>query len=132
MELFLYRSFLAGWEGTLGCWLHWSPKFYNTVVLFIGSTTLGTLVNFNVSVQTFQPLIVNNIRGNFVYHHWGCALIYQHCLIPLDSCFFLECLERWGVNTAVQNLNAFLFYSYTNFSWLMSIIFFLKCCWWWI
>ena len=35
-------------DGTMGCLLHWSPKFYNNVFLFVGLTTLGTLVNFDI------------------------------------------------------------------------------------
>ena len=30
--------------GTLGCLLHKSPKFYNNVLLFVGSTTVGTFI----------------------------------------------------------------------------------------
>ena len=33
-------------EGTWGC-LHWYPKFYNNVFLFVGLTTLGTFIDFD-------------------------------------------------------------------------------------
>ena len=34
-------------EGTMGCLLHWSPRFYSNVFLLVGLTTLGTSVNFD-------------------------------------------------------------------------------------
>ena len=44
--LYFYKKILifTGREGTLGCLLHWFPKFYNNVFLFVGLTTLGTLI----------------------------------------------------------------------------------------
>ena len=41
----------AGREGTLGCLLDKSPKFYNNVSLFVALTTLGTLMNFDFLVH---------------------------------------------------------------------------------
>ena len=38
-------------EGTMGCLLHKYPKFYNNVFIFVGLTTLGTLVNFNLLIH---------------------------------------------------------------------------------
>ena len=35
-----------------------------------------------LSVQTFQPIIVIYIRGNFVCHHLGCTLIYRPSSYP--------------------------------------------------
>ena len=37
----------SGREGTLGCLMHYSPKFYNDVIFFLGSTTLGIFINFD-------------------------------------------------------------------------------------
>ena len=34
-------------EGTMGCLSLKSPKFYKTVFLFVGLSTLGTLMNFD-------------------------------------------------------------------------------------
>ncbi len=76
-------------EGTMGC-----LKFSNNVFLFVGLTILGTWVSFDriigwlikLSVQTLQLLISIYRSDNFVYHHYGCTLIYGHCLIPLDTC----------------------------------------------
>ena len=36
----------AGRKGTLGSLLHYFPKFYNTICLFAGLTTLGTFIYF--------------------------------------------------------------------------------------
>ena len=74
----------------MGCLLHESPKFHNTVFLFVGLTTLGTLMIFcigwffNFGVQTFQPLILIYRSGNFVYHHWGCILYINLSAIELS------------------------------------------------
>ena len=38
---------MLGRKGALSCLLHWSPKFYNSVFLFIDSTTLGTVLIFD-------------------------------------------------------------------------------------
>ena len=38
---------------------------------------------FSYCVLTFQPIIVIYRRGNFVYHDWGCKLIYR----PLSYLF---------------------------------------------
>ena len=35
------------------------------------------LVSIELSVQTFQTLILTNRRGNFVYYHWGCTSIFR-------------------------------------------------------
>ena len=34
---------------------------------------IGWFIKLNV--QTFQPLIIIYMRGNFVYHHWGCTIL---------------------------------------------------------
>ncbi len=36
---------------------------------------IGWFIKLSVTVQTFQPLISINRRGNFVYHLWGCKSI---------------------------------------------------------
>ena len=50
-------------ETMRGCSIYQSPKFYNTVFLFFGLTTLGLLLKligwlFRLNVQTFQTLIL--------------------------------------------------------------------------
>ena len=50
-------------QGTMACFLHQSPKFYNKVCLFIG--------------LTFQQLILIFKRGNFVCHYQECTSIYR-------------------------------------------------------
>ncbi len=62
-------------EGTMSCLLHYSPKFYINAFLFVGLTSLVTLVNFD---WLFYE--VESSRGYFVYHHWE---FIEHFLIPL-------------------------------------------------
>ena len=77
--------------GTLNCLLHQSPKFHNTVFLFVESTTSGTYIRIwlvcLISVQTFQPLI-EIPRDNFVYHYWVCTPIYQPLFYPFRSLWY--------------------------------------------
>ena len=63
-----------------------SPKIF--LITFFIRWTCGLLLNFNwlvhiLSVQTFLPLIVICIRGNFVIIEHVHQFIDQ-CLIPLD------------------------------------------------
>ena len=81
---------IPGREGKLGFLLHYSPKFYNHDFLFVGLTTLGTvvvlwLVGKKLSVQMIQSLIVIYKRGSFVFVGYVHLLLGQ-CLIPLDPC----------------------------------------------
>ena len=49
---------------------------YNNVVLFVGSTAVGTLIEFGLVKlrdQTFQPLMLKFRRCNFAYHCWRCT-----------------------------------------------------------
>ena len=40
---FAFMFYLYSWrEGTLDCKLHWYPKFYNPVILFVGLKALST------------------------------------------------------------------------------------------
>ena len=58
---------LSGREETLDCKLHWYPKCYNHITLFVGSKPSVTLVVID-KFQTSRVLLYK--RGNFVYHHW--------------------------------------------------------------
>ena len=62
--------FNSGSEGTLGCLLHQYPKLYNNVFLFVSSTVLGLLLNFDWLVYlvecSFQPLILIYRWGNLL------------------------------------------------------------------
>ena len=54
----------------MDCKLHWYPKFYYHVILFIGSYTSLILLEFynyfqTISVQTFKPIISIYVRSNF-------------------------------------------------------------------
>ena len=79
----------AGMEGTMGCLLHYSPKFCNNGFLFVGLITLGTffkiLIVYYVKCLTFQPLIVINRRCNFVWYDWVFTLIYRPLTHPFRS-----------------------------------------------
>ena len=65
-----------------------NPSFTKTFIRWLN--IFRDLLNFNwwcfnkLSVKTFQPLIFNYRRCNFVYQHWGFTSIYRPCLIPLD------------------------------------------------
>ena len=71
-------------HGGRGYWVvyYTSPKY---ILLMLAWQLWGPLLNFiiKLSVQTFQPLTVIYRRGNFIYHHWGCASIYR----PLSYTF---------------------------------------------
>ena len=50
----------------------------------------------NLSVQTFQPLIVIYIMGNFMYHHWGSIywpLSYPCKFLTFASFIQLVCVD---------------------------------------
>ena len=97
----LIKGFQTEREGTIGCFLHKSPKFYNNDFLLVGSSTLGTLINFDLlssSVQTCQPLILSYRRGNFVYYYWRWTSIY----LPLSYFFRLLCFK--GLKIEGDNL----------------------------
>ena len=51
-------------RGTRGCLLHWSPKFNNNVFLLVGLTTLGTSVNFDWLVHSFECSNVSTTNVN--------------------------------------------------------------------
>ena len=61
-------------ERTMGYLLHQSPKFNNNVLLFVGLTTLGTLVNFNWLVYQVECSNVST-----------CTLIYRPLSYPFRS-----------------------------------------------
>ncbi len=66
--------------------IHKSPKFYNNVFLFVGLTTLGVLLNFNLlvyQVECLNVFIVIYRIGNFVYHHWRCKSILSSIILFL-------------------------------------------------
>ena len=79
--------FLTGREGTMGCLLYKSPKFYICVFLLFDSTTLGTIIEFGW-FKPFQQLIVFFCRGNFVEHHWECTPLYRPLSYSFRSLIF--------------------------------------------
>ena len=57
---------------------HWAvPKFYDSVFLFVGLTTLGTFIE-SLLVGSWT----NYRMSNFVYHHCGCSSIYHTLSYP--------------------------------------------------
>ena len=62
-------------QSFLICWLNKYMNFYWILI--------GWLIK--LSLLTFQPPIVLYNRGNFVYYHWGCMLIYQPLSYPFRS-----------------------------------------------
>ena len=60
--------------GDIGLFLTLVPK----VFLFVGLTTLGSFIEFDLLVH----------RGNFMYHHWGCTSIYRPLSYPFRSLNF--------------------------------------------
>ena len=67
----------------MNCKLHWYPKFYNSVILFVGFLlwVLDSLVfilsisNFNLQIRLILFCFIGNVYQFIV-----------HCLIPLDPC----------------------------------------------
>ena len=58
------------------CWLNNFGTFTELVVFF------------KFSIQTYQPLL-NYRRGDFVYHPWGCTLIYRPLSYPIRFLVFI-------------------------------------------
>ena len=90
--------------------LHWYPKFYNHVILFVGSKTLGIfLLNFDSLVPNLFKKIL--IRWVFVYYYGGCISIYRPLSYPLRILTISKQLTylEYPVDFFIR-----LFYFYTN------------------
>ena len=65
-------SCFTGWEGILGCLLHWSPKFCINDFLFIGIITLGNALAHKYSThyhaQLGLPDKVRSIKGEWMLY----------------------------------------------------------------
>ncbi len=85
-----YNQFSGREEGTLGCLLHQSPKFYNKIKRFLirWLINFGTFIDFDGLVQRFLSQIIIYRRDNFVYHHWGYTINLSAIVftLPLDLC----------------------------------------------
>ena len=72
----------------MDCLLHWSPKSYIYIFLFVGSLTLGTFYRIligwfiELSVQTFQQLMY---KRYIFYYIWGCVSYYRPLSYPFRS-----------------------------------------------
>ncbi len=100
------------------CLLHWSPKFYNNVFIFVSLTTLWTNTEFwlvgllSLSVQTFQQLILIYRRSNFVCHYWECTSIYRQFSYTFRSLLIFNSFaisdvmnkEKGKMETKISNL----------------------------
>ena len=98
----------SGRVGTFKFYLHWSPKFYDNIFLFVGLFTLATFIFdgwlINGSVQTFQPLIQIYKRCRFVYHYWECTLIYRPLSYPYRSLEHLENYNKFAGRIYMANI----------------------------
>ncbi len=92
---------ILGRKGTLGCLLHLSRKFHNSVFLFVGLTTLKTVIEYWLVGSLVE---YPNVSGVIL-----CIIIrdvvqfIRHCLIPVDPCH-------------VQSIPRIIYKFITNFS----------------
>ena len=68
-----------------------------------------------MSFQTFQPLILIYRRNNFVYHLWGCTLIYQPLSYPFGSMHALGESQRFVKVCVLISINANLQYKISKY-----------------
>ena len=65
---------MSGREGTLECKEYWYPKMYIMKLLSFGIRTLVTLIELwlvdSSIVHSFQPIISNYSRVDFVNYFW--------------------------------------------------------------
>ena len=76
--------------GDIGLLVHWSPKFYNNVSLFVALKTLGTsfitiFLFIKLGVQMFLLLILIWRSSYFVNHHWERNSIFWPLYYPFRS-----------------------------------------------
>ena len=80
-------------QGGRGLWAvyYTSPQSFNIRWLNSFGDVNCILIDWfiKLSVQIFQPLIVIYKKGIFVYHQWGCTLIYRPFSYPFRS------LKKW-------------------------------------
>ena len=78
-----------------------------------------------MSVQTFQPLILIHLRGNFVYHHLECSWIYRLLSYPFRSLFktpqFTPLKMKKLTHPCIQVIFC-IWYTYINWSHLYCVI----------
>ena len=100
------------------------PKYYNHVFLFVGSTTLGTFIEFwffLLFIQTFQPLFVIYRRVNLCIIIEDLHQLIGHSLIPLDICHLLKC--TYCINIKIKTR---WFWIKTVY-WIKVLIFCMNC-----
>ena len=88
------KQYITYIQGGRGHWtVHYtSPQSFIVKFSYLSAGQLwGLLLSLLVdlfiqlSVQTFQPLIVIYRTGSFVHHHWGCTSIYWPLSYPFRS-----------------------------------------------
>ena len=98
-NIFIFIPNTLGRVGTIGFLLYQSPKFYDSVFLFVGfeyfhRILIGWFIKWIVQtfviyrrinlVYSFQPLIVIYRRGNFVYYYMVCTLYINLSAVVLS------------------------------------------------
>ena len=88
-------------EGTIGCLSHKSPKFYN-ILLLVGWTTLGTLVNFDWLIHSVECSNFSTTNLSSLGMYINLRLISIHCSIPVslkNGAIWLSKVETWNYAT---------------------------------
>ena len=83
------QAVLGRGRGALCSSLHYSPKFYNSVFIFVGLKTLGTFIEFCLACSLVECLNVSTTNcklrcGDFCIIIGNVHQFIDHCLIPLD------------------------------------------------
>ena len=96
----------------MGCLLHWSPKFYNNVFLFVGIATLGTFAElwlvYSLGKSNVQMFVLLIVMGNFVFFivDVQCTSIYRSLSYPFRSLYFstLDWSKNWLIKGEMETL----------------------------
>ena len=62
---------------------HWAVYYTSPKKIYNNCLMISCFIK--LSVRTFQPLILIQRRGNFVYNNWGCTSMYQPISYPFRS-----------------------------------------------
>ncbi len=95
----------------MGCLLHYSPKFYNNLFLFVGYTTLGT---YYVQCPYFSTTICNLQKGQFceltlgMYINLSAILLYLISLVLITGNIIL--LANTPLEASSATLNVFFIF----------------------
>ena len=98
--------------GDNGLFIALVPKVFNNVFLFVGLTTLGFLIGW--LIQTFQRLILIDVKGKFVYENFGCTSIYRSLSYPFRSLIYITFFLLLPLPHYKAYIIAYLNQSYNN------------------